>query len=603
TSLLEAAFKAGINILSICGGRGICGKCIVLINSDNNNKVSPPTESEYKILKKKIHRGYRLACQTKVIRDVVITVPEESRKGNVQKLVITGIEPSIKLKPSITKICVKLSPSSFENPLSDDVRLLNKLRELGLNSLVISFNVLKRLPEMLRTCGWEVTITIYEDNEIIDLECGDTSHKLYGFAVDIGTTKVAGYLVDLKTGDLLYALGELNPQIIYGEDVMSRISFTMMNAGGIDKLQKVITTCVNKLISKACKAAGIDPKEISEIVIVGNTAMTHFFLGINPKYLGLSPYTPAVKEAIKVKASDVGIRVNPEAYVYVPPNIAGFVGSDFVAGLLSLMSLESHNTFLFIDVGTNSEIGLKKNESIIACSAAAGPAFEGAHIKYGMRAMSGAIEKVKIDPETLEVTWETIDGSPPRGICGSGIIDAIAEMLKAKIIDNSGRISSNFSHPRIRKRQNGMEYVLVWKEETATKKEDIVITQADIREIQKAKAAIQAGWRILMKLTGATNEDLEKIYLAGAFGLYINPSSAITIGLLPKVALEKIIFVGNTAGSGARVILKSRDSRERAREIAYKTTYLELAAHPLFEEEFLKSFYFPYMDFQRRKNL
>lgn len=600
SSLLEAALRANIDVASFCGGRGTCGKCKVQVIEGLEN-LSPHTNVEKMFLEEeKIDAGFRLACQARLLGPVVVKIPESSRMGK-QKLVILGFEPQVTIAPSIKKVCIKVEKPTLDKPEADDTRLLRKLFEQGCSpNIKISYTAAKKLPIALRACEGEVTVTLRLDDmggvEVIDIEPGNSCHRLYGYAVDIGTTKIAGFLVNLTNGSLVHADGIMNPQIPYGEDVISRITYAMKDPNNLGRLKEEVVKGINELIEKACSIAQISPEEIYEVVIVGNTVMHHLFFGLNPRYLGLSPYPPVLAGPYATKASSVGLKVNCEAYVYSLPNIAAFVGADAVGDMLASRIHEMDEVALLIDVGTNTEVILGCKDFLYACSTASGPAFEGAHIKFGMRASSGAIESVSISNGGLEVSYKTIDDVKPRGLCGSGIVDAIAEMLKEGVIDTSGRIIERTDNPRVRRGPQGLEYVLVWREETAYRSDDIVITQQDVREIQKAKAAIQTGWRILLKKASMDVREVKKVFIAGAFGTYINPTSAMIIGMLPEIPLDKVEFIGNAAGSGARLALKSIHVRREAEMVARKVKYVELAADPEFEVEYINSMSLPYAD-------
>ncbi|MBS7655924.1 DUF4445 domain-containing protein [Candidatus Bathyarchaeota archaeon] len=592
-SLYSAAKAVGVEAL--CGGRGSCGKCRVIIR-EGTNFLSLISTSEEKLLsKEEVDEGYRLACQAIIASagKIIVEVPFESQIGR-QKLAVSGIEAKIELNPYIKKYFIKLTPPTLNDFKPDFERIINALNvKYGLNIKHISYQALKQLPAALRNSEFKVTLTIKADEEIIDVEPGNKEKELYGFAVDIGTTKVAGYLMDLTNNKIIATVSMMNPQIPYGEDVISRISYALKTDLNLEALHKAIVDGVNKLIKEACDKAGINLNSIYELVIVGNTAMHHLFFNINPKFLGLSPYTPALKKSIYVKSKEVGVNIHPEAEVYSLPLIAGFVGADAVADILATEIYKLKEKALLIDVGTNTEIILSDGINLICCSTASGPAFEGAHITHGMRAATGAIEKVWINPKDLNPTYKTVDDEKPRGICGSGIVDAIAEMLKAKIIDFNGKIKTEIKHPRIKRNNNTIEYVIAWKEETTVNK-DITITQKDIFEIQLAKAAIYTGLSILMNKFNVKPEELSKVFIAGAFGLYLNPESAKIIGMIPDIALNKIIFAGNTAGSGARIALTSRRIREEANKLVNEISYIELAADPNFMHEFASALRFPH---------
>lgn len=594
STVLDAAYRAKVDISSLCGGRGYCGKCQVIV-TENTQNISPMTPDEYKQLTtEKIGAGYRIACRAKLNGNVTIKIPDESRTGK-QKLVVMGVEPEIELEPPIIKVYLELLMPTMHDRVADDIRLINGLRSKGVEVKRIDYAVALKLPDLARKADWKLTATIRYDGEIIDLEQGNTVAEKYGFAVDIGTTKVAGFLVDLNNGALLRAEGIMNPQIPFGEDLMTRIAQITRKPENTKKLQGVTIEGINSLINQICNTVNVDTNKINELVIVGNTAMHHFFLGLNLAYVGMAPYPPVVAKSTNIKADKLGIAMKPTGYVHLLPNVAGFVGADAVADVLATEIYNGKDMTLLIDVGTNTEVMLGNSEKILSCSTASGPAFEGAQIKFGMRASTGAIERVRIDPEILNPIYSTIESAKPRGICGSGIIDAIAEMLKVGVIDTTGRICA--VHERIRTGDRGPEYILVKKEETQNEQDDIVITQQDIREVQKAKAAIHTGCSILMAKLGIKGEELRSLIVAGAFGMYIDPVNAITLGMLPEVPLGRIKFVGNTAGSGARMALKSIAMRKVAEELALKMGYVELAAEAVFQEEYLNSMNLPHADY------
>jgi uncharacterized 2Fe-2S/4Fe-4S cluster protein (DUF4445 family) len=579
-TILDAALRANVDLASICGGKALCGKCQVIVREGSENLSLMSKEEKKHLTEEKLHMGFRLACKAKVSGDIVVRIPESSRIGK-QKLVIMGIEPPLTPDAYIRKTYLELGEPTLDDPIADDVKLLREIEHIG-EGLKIDYDAAKKLPDIVRTGDWKITALII-GKRIVDIEVGDNP-ALYGFALDIGTTKVAGFLVDLLTGELLHANGIINPQMSFGEDVISRIS-RAMEKDGITKLQRAVVEAINSLIEEACDKTGIHRERIYEVTAVGNTAMHHLFLGINPQYIAVSPYIPAIAHSLNVDASKMNLSIHPKGNIHVLPNIAGFVGGDAVADILATRIYEEDDLHLLIDVGTNTEVALGNRDNIFICSTASGPAFEGAHIKHGMRASTGAISSIKIEKD---VCFETIDDAEPRGICGSGIVDAIAEMLRVGIIDTEGKMLRD--HPRVT--EHG--FVIVSRNETANGNDDIVITQRDIREVQKAKAAIQTGWRILMKKLGVAEKDIRKLVIAGAFGTYINPVSARTIGMLPEVPLSAVTFVGNTAGSGARMALKSQQERLKADEIARKVHYMELAAEEDFQMEYINALNMPH---------
>jgi uncharacterized 2Fe-2S/4Fe-4S cluster protein (DUF4445 family) len=407
---------------------------------------------------------------------------------------------------------------------------------------------------------------------------------------------VVGYLTDLRTGEVLAVDSMMNPQVTYGEDVMSRITYAMQYDDGLERLNQKIIDGLNKILENVCAQAGISTEEVSEMTVVGNTGMHHIFLKINPQHIAIAPYVPALHRSHDVKARDLGLKITKGGYVHVLPIEAGWVGADNVAVLIATEPYKQDELCLVIDIGTNGEIVLGNKEKLVSCSAAAGPALEGAHIKYGMRAATGAIEKIRIDPETFEPEYKTIGDAPPRGICGSGIIDAAAELYRTGIVRKNGRFNLDLDTPRVREVDGTPEYVIAWADETSIG-HDIVMTQKDIREIQLAKGAMCAGAQILMKELGV--DSVDRVIVAGAFGNYIDKVSALIIGLVPDVPIDRIESVGNAAGVGARIALISREKRKEANEIARKVDHIKLAVHPDFEKEFTRAMYFPHMDRKR----
>jgi uncharacterized 2Fe-2S/4Fe-4S cluster protein (DUF4445 family) len=596
TTVLDAARLLGVDVTSLCGGQMTCGKCKIIVQHGTNN-VNPLTEQEQRLLSDgERDNGYRLACAVLAKGALTITVPPESRKGR-QRLQVEGIETPVTLRPSIRKHVVCLPPSSLEDLRSDVDRLRDTLQSRhGLRDVSIGYEALLKLPTSIRAGNWTVTVTLKDDREVLDVEPG-RSRETYGFAVDVGTTKIAGYLMDLNTGGLVGVASVMNPQIPFGEDVMARITYSTEHEA-LKELHEVLIRGVNHVLTSACQTAGVAPEIVSEVVLVGNTAMHHFALNLSPTFLARYPYTPGVQWALNVAARTLGVAMNPRGNVYVLPVIAGFVGADCVAAILATEVYQSDNTCFLVDIGTNTEIVIGDKEGLVACSCASGPAFEGAHIRHGMRAATGAIERVWIDPDTAEPRCHVIDDVAPRGICGSGLVDTVAELLKNGVMDSTGRLVYPSANRRTRVGSEGLEYVLVGREEAAGNA-DIVITQSDIREVQKAKAAMYAGASILLKTRGLTRDDVRAVFVAGAFGTYIDFANARTIGMLPDFSLETIHRVGNAAGTGARMALLSQDSRRVADDIPRRVHYVELAADPEFEREYLTALYFPHQELDR----
>jgi uncharacterized 2Fe-2S/4Fe-4S cluster protein (DUF4445 family) len=595
-SLLEAANKAGVTIRSECGGKGTCGKCRVIIR--DNSAVTDITEDEEKHLSlREVDFGYRLACRTILKKSTKVMIPEESRIL-ARKIQLSGLEVPLEPKPYVKKLRLKLGKPTLLDARPDLERLTDLAKNAhGFADLEIEYETLKELPAILRKAEWDVTAVLLGNREIISVEEGDTSDKIFGLAVDIGTSKIVGCLVDLATGKTLSTSFIENPQITHGEDVVSRIAFSANDADRLQTLQKLLVEGTNSVLSYACAQARVHPQNVYEAIVVGNTAMHHFFLGINPKYVAISPFTPALKRSINVKARELGINVCPEGNVHVPPVIAGLVGADAVADLLASCVHESNELSLLLDIGTNTEIFVGNSEDILSCSCASGPAFEGRQVKHGMRAVTGAIEKVSITSD-YEVKYKTIDNESPLGLCGSAMIDVLAELFRLGVINERARFNANIRTPRLRRANGGLEFVLVWKEESGTGL-DVTITQKDINEIQLAKAAIFAGCSILMDKKNVELEEIDALLIAGSFGSYINPENAKLMGLVPDVPTEKIRFVGNTALSGAKMLLISEDARKTADELSRKVRYIELASEPEFYNEFADATFIPYKDINR----
>ena len=597
STVLDATRKMGIDIQAPCGDLGLCGRCKIVLGK-GKNLAELPTETEKKILStKELDDGYRLACQCKVSEKGLLSVivPPES-KISQQRIVIQGIMPQFQMSPIVKDTIIELKKK--QESKSDSETLLEALSENGFTDVSIDIDAIRRLPDVIREGNWNINATLWNNKEVLSLQPKDKAGQTLGFAVDVGTTKVAGYLVDLKNGELLATVSLPNPQISFGEDLISRITYwTESEEKGIS-LQKIVIGCVNKLIEDSCKKFDVTKNEIYDITVVGNTAMHHIFFGISPKYVGQSPFPVAVKNSFDVKAKDIGMIANSAAYVHALPPIAGFVGADTVAGILATEIYNKEETCMLIDVGTNAEIVVGNKDKLTCCSAPAGPAFEGAKIKHGMRASSGAIETVWIDPKTLETGYKTIDETKPRGICGSGIIDTVAQLLKTNVIDDIGRFNKKLNNPRLRILGENTEFVLAWQKDTSINK-DITITRHDIQEILLAKAAVYTGTHILLERLNLKPNDVEKLYIAGAFGTYIDLTNTLTIGMFPEIPTNKIQFVGNTAGSGGRLVLLSEKLRSKAEEIAINTGYIELASDPSFETEFTNALWLPHREKER----
>jgi len=591
-TILDAMKICGIKIRSECGGRGVCGKCKVIVK--NPESLTNLSEREKELLSdQEIKKGYRLACQAYIKGNVTIFIPEESRVTK-RKTLIKGVMQEIEISPLVEKFYIIMPKPSLQDLRTDFERLNESLKEIyNLKELEIPLELLKTLPLRLRAANWKVTVTVWNKKKIMSIEPGNTTQRIYGIAIDIGTSKIIGYLVNLLDGKVVATHFVENPQIAYGEDIISRISHVMETPQTLEEIHSLAIKAVNEIILKCCEKAGIKQTDIYEAVVVGNTAMHHFFLGINPKYLALSPYVPAIGNSVNVEAKELKINIHPHGNIHVLPVIAGFVGADAVGDILATRIFESEKIRLTIDIGTNTEIVLGNKDELFTTSCASGPAFEGMHITHGMKAVEGAIEKVRIDPETFEVYYETIGDKEPVGICGSAMVDIVAEMFKSGLIDRKGKFNINKDTKRFQKMNGKYSFIIAKPNETKSGT-SIVVTQSDIREIQLAKAAIYTGCSTLMRKRNIPIDLINKIFVAGAFGNYLNIENAITIGLLPDVPLSKIEFVGNAAGSGAIMSLISKEEREKAGEVARRTKYVELAIDPNFHVELAASMYLPH---------
>jgi uncharacterized 2Fe-2S/4Fe-4S cluster protein (DUF4445 family) len=580
-SLLSCARRLGVGISSICGSKGTCHSCKVQVLSGT---VSKPTSNELEaIISQELRDGWRLACQTYPISDCKLTVPPESMT-TPQRVQVEGLEITVQPEPAVQAYRLQLAPPSLSSLQADADRLLEALNQQHqLHCGKFDIHVLRSLSVQLRSWNWECKAIVRND-EVIALAPW-TSHPL-GLAIDLGTTKIAGYLVDLSDGRTLAAKGIMNPQISYGEDIISRMTGVIQSPDEGVQVQKLAVEAINGLIADLCIGVSPTTQEIVEAVVVGNTAMHHLFLGLPVRQLALSPFVPAVSRALEVKAGDLGLRTAPGAYVYLLPNIAGFVGADHVAMLLATEVWQAEGPVIALDIGTNTEVSLVKDGGITAVSCASGPAFEGGHIKDGMRAATGAIERFRIAEDSIQ--YQTIDQALPIGICGSGILDALSQLYLAGILDEGGRIMDN--HPRVRTYKGQREFVLVREEERGGQPA-ITITQRDVRELQLAKAAIRAGIQVLLEANGCSEDEIQQVIIAGAFGTYIDVASAVAIGMLPSLPLNRFRQVGNAAGMGAKLALISLGKRAEAQAVASRIKYIELASAPNFEQTFIQASY------------
>ncbi|OGP63208.1 MAG: ferredoxin [Deltaproteobacteria bacterium RBG_13_49_15] len=646
-NVIEASRLLGVDIEALCGEKKVCGKCKVRIEEGRFEKygieskrthVSPWLEKEESkfISPKEKESGYRLACVSQIKGDVLVFVPEESRAG---KQVVSKAARDIHIEhnPAVKIYYIEVDPPAFEEPTGDFERVCRGLeREFGLTDLAVDIFALRELPTALRDGKWSVTVSVWNDKEIIRFRPGKAEHS-YGLAIDIGTTTVAAYFCDLTTKGVIDTVSMMNPQCKYGEDVMARITYHMTTPDGLKRMSDDIIEGLNSLIDQAIqntyppkkkrkKKKGeegpdeymevpekgktylrVTKQDIEDLTIGGNTAMHHIFLKLNPEFVGLAPFPPVIHHSLDIKARDLGLQINTSAYIFVLPNEAGFVGADNVGVLIAEEPYKKEEISLIIDIGTNGELVLGNKHKLISSSCATGPALEGAQIAFGMRAAPGAIERIAIDPKTRDVDYKVIGRdawrkySEPKdmkakGICGSGILDLLAELYRAGIITKSGVFNRKEleNHPRYRINPNNKqpEFVLAWAEESSIDK-DIVVTQKDVRQIQLAKGALYAGCKLMMRRMGM--EKMDKVKIAGAFGTHVDRTKALVMGLFPDCAIEMIESIGNAAGDGCRAALMNRRKRAEANWVSRNVEYVELTVETDFQQQFMEAMQIPHM--------
>ena len=646
TNLIEASRLLGVDIEALCGEKKVCGKCVIRVEEGHFEKynvtsskdhVSPWLEEEEKFINaERKEKGFRLGCVANVEGDLLIFVPEESRAG---KQVVSKAARDIHIDhdPAVKVYYVQVDPPTFEEPLGDFERVCRGLeREHALSNLTVDIFALRQLPTALRDGKWSVTCSVWNDKEVIRFQPGKVEHA-YGMAIDVGTTTVAGYFCDLTTMEVLDTVSMMNPQCKYGEDVMARITFHMTTPGGLKRMSDDIIEGLNELLDKAIEGTyppkkkkkkkkgdkspdvyeevpeegktylRLKREDIEDITIGFNTAMHHILLNINPEFVGLAPFPPVIHHSMDIKARDLGIHIAPSAYMFVLPIEAGFVGADNVGVLICEQPYKGEENQLIIDIGTNGELVLGNRHKLISSSCATGPALEGAQLAFGMRAAPGAIERITIDPDTRDVDYKVIGRdawrkfSEPKdmkakGICGSGILDVLAELYSSGVIKKSGIFNKKElkDHPRYRRNPDTdqPEFVLAWADESSIDK-DIVITQKDIRQIQLAKGALYAGCKLMVLRMGLDKVDTVKI--AGAFGTHVDREKALTMGLFPDCEIERIQGVGNAAGDGCRCALLNVKKRVEANWCSRNVEYIELTVESTFEQEFMEAMQMPHM--------
>ncbi len=608
-NLLAVAASAGVYIPAACGGDGVCGKCRVKIEEGRINQV---TAGNHRLNEKEREQGYCLACQAFIESDLVVRIPDEIVGGksvrrkpktthSISARALDSLIGSWQVQPPVQKVFLRLTPPTMEDNIPDLQRLMRALMKTLGTDQELSYDhpeLLRELPFILRESNWEVTVLLLhgkretDSDRIIAVEPGDTTSQLYGLAVDIGTTTVCGLLLDLNSGKILAEASAYNAQIEHGEDVISRIVYSQRH-GGLARLQQKVIRTLNEIIERVCRKVIISPSDISYIMAAGNTTMAHLLLGIDPKFIREAPYVPTCSQFPLTRAADLGVLAHPSVRLFLYASPASYVGGDIVAGVHACQMYKSPEITLFIDIGTNGEIVIGNQDWMVCTACSAGPAFEGGGIRYGMRASGGAIENFSIHPDTLEPMIVTINQEKPLGICGSGLIAIVAELLEAGVIDQRGKFNRSLDHPRVREGADGWEYVLVWRQDTGNG-EDIVITEVDMDNLIRAKGAMYAGYQTLLESVGMSFDDLERIILAGNFGAYIDLERAITIGLLPDIDRSRFFYLGNGSLLGCQIsLLDYKRFRERD-QVRRLLTHMELSENSEFMTHYVAALFLPH---------
>ncbi len=588
-TVIDLAMRLGIHINASCGGIGVCNKCKVFLEAGEAKG-------------EKIEEIYYKACTLYPVTDIVVRIPVEShfdRKALLRRIRAKALEREepLTLDPLVQKVYLELSPPTIEENTPDLERLLSALKERGIEGVEVSYSLLRRLPFVLREADFRVTATLLKQKEayhLIDLEAGHTLKSNLAVAMDLGTTTLQLELIDLNSGETLAYTSDYNPQVSYGEDVISRIEFARKKEG-LKLLSERVKERSLLLIEELLKEAGRGLEEINLFSIAGNTVMTHLFLELEPRFLREYPYVPVAKVYPIFKAKELGLPLKEDCIVLLSPSVASYVGGDITSGVLASLMAQEEALTLFIDLGTNGEIVVGNRDFLMCAACSAGPAFEGGGIKCGMRATSGAIEAVSLDPQTYEPMFLTIGKKRAKGICGSGIISLMASLFRTGLVDKAGKYRRDLKHPRLREGEEGFEYILVFKEESATG-QDIVFTENDIENLIRAKGAMFAGYQILLESVGLSINELERVFLAGTFGSYIDLEDAITIGLLPDLPRDRFYFLGNTSLQGAKKVVLYTPKREELFKITQMMTHVELSNHPSYMDYYMAALFLPHTD-------
>ena len=602
STLLDAARKADVYINASCNGKGACGKCKLIVNSGEVEKAETTLLSD-----REKQKGYVLACQTKVSGPVEVRVPEETIQ---RKLKVAGMGEAVTeklqglvtdIQPMLDKVSMELSPPTLDDSVSDLDRLRRGLAQSGVDvsRMSIGLDVMRELAATMRDENWRVTASILHkscSSEVVEVEPGDTTQSSLGLAIDIGTTTIVVYLVDMTDGRILAATSGHNRQASCGDDVINRIVCAEKN--GVKKLSLLALSTINTLIKEAVDGAEVDFKEIHNIVVSGNTTMIHLLLKIEPRYIRREPYIPSISEFPVLKNMNVGLKANPNAAVFVMPGPASYVGGDIVSGVLYSGLHKDAEMTLFIDVGTNGEIVLGNKDWLICASCSAGPAFEGGGIRWGMRAEEGAIESIVIDRSTFDTEIKTIGEYPPRGICGSGMIELLSEMMLTGIIGQSGKFQLSVEHPRMTAIGDEPAYVLAYADETPME-EDLVFSESDIDNLLRSKGAVYAGFTVLLNQVGVTFDMIDRVIITGGFGQFLDIDKSVAIGLLPDIDRDKFHYYGNSSIGGAYMALLSDAHRKTAKTVCNAMTYLDFSTNISFMDEFTSALFLPHTNMEQ----
>jgi uncharacterized 2Fe-2S/4Fe-4S cluster protein (DUF4445 family) len=610
TTIIQAALDAGVHINASCGGEGVCGKCRVSIEEGSvergiSEKLSPED----------VQRGYRLACQAVVTGDLTVRIPVESvvdasvlrrpagprRTARIREFNFDELKEKGLFVAPVEKKYLEIPPPSPQDNLPDLTRLIGFLKlQHNEHKLEADLSVIRKIPDTIRQKGFRVTATLVRPvrkdgkTRIINVQPGDTSRSSYAIAMDIGTTTIYGQVIDLITGNVLSEHAEFNGQISYGEDVITRIVFAE-KPGGLHRIHEVVVGTINKILGQIINRAGVDPQDISTITLAGNTSMTQLLLKVNPRHIRRAPYVPAASIYPPIKARDLGMELEDHVTALVYPCVSSYVGGDIVAGVMGSGIYRTDELTLFLDVGTNAEIVIGNKDWLACAACSAGPAFEGGGLKFGMRAARGAIEDFSLDPSTLEPMIVTIGRVRPKGICGSGLINMVAVMFETGVINNLGKFNPDLKTERIRKNEGVYEYVVAWREQTQIDR-DLTLSEIDIENLMRAKGAIYSGCMTLLSEVGMGIHDIQRIILAGGFGSYVDLEKAMTIGLLPELDPDKIIYLGNGSLLGAKMSSLTNRIRQDVVEVVKKMTNFELSDTASYMDNYIAALFLPHTD-------